>query len=477
VAAILTVTGCDAQPDTGVAKKPLDGQIFTIACPDAAMADAVTPMVRAWEARTGAAVTIRREPMAAGDAADVGIIPAGEFGGWADAGQLAAVPTKLRADPAFQWSGLLPAYGERLVEWGGRAFAVPLTGDGHVLVYRADRFGEKSVADAFAARKKPAPVAPAAWEDFADVAAVFAELDKKPSLPPLPADPAALFDLLSRVAASADRAALNDFQLAAQTDKNNEALAFQFAVTTGKPRLAASGFAPAAAWLERLRASGALPADGPDDPAAALADGRAVMAVLSLDQLARLPREGGAVPPRFALAGVPGVRKVLDGARPDDGPANYVPYFGGGRLGVVRTRCANPDAAFDLLADLGGPARGAELISTPGLGAGPTRVAHVERERLLLWYGYGFDAERSKALQDALRHYVEPTVKNPTFGLRGPDRAALLAAANGPLRAIGTPGGAALERLKQVEDAWTALDAKVPADALLRWRQRGAGLN
>lgn len=446
------------------------------------MADAIAPMVRAWEARTGAAVTINRNPMNPADQTDIGIIASGELGAWAESGHLAAVPTKLRSDAAFQWSGLLSAYGERLVEWGGQTLAVPLTGDGYVVVYRADRFAEKTAADQFQARHKRPLAVPATWEEFADIAALFAEIDKKPSLPPLPADPDRLFDLLSRVAAPFDRPALNDFQMAARA-QDRDALAFQFAVTTGKPRLQNSGFVLAAEWIDHLRAAKALPAlpdkGGTDDPIAALADGRAVMAVLSLDQLARLPRENGAVPARFGLAGVPGTRKVrgVETNPAAEIPPNFVPYFSGGRLGVVRTRCQSQEAAFDLLADLASPARGAELIATPGLGAGPTRVVHVDRERLLLWLGYGFDEERSKLLQDLLRHYVEQAVKNPTFGLRGPDRAGLIDASAAPLRALGTGGMSATDCLKQVEGAWQAHDAKVPADRLQTWRKRAAGLN
>ena len=116
------------------------------------------------------------------------------------------------------------------------------------------------------------------------------------------------------------------------------------------------------------------------------------MALVSLDQLARLPRENGAVAGRFGLSGVPGARTFVHvdktTATPDAN-ANYVPHFAGGRLGVVRTRCSHQEAAFDLLAELGGPARGAELIATPGLGAGPTRAAHLERDRLSYWLGTG----------------------------------------------------------------------------------------
>jgi hypothetical protein len=443
------------------------------------MADAVTPMVRAWEARTGASVTIRRDPMTPADAVDVGIISAGELGAWAEPGHLAAVPEKLRADPTFQWSGLLPAYGERLVEWGGQTVAVPLTGAGHVVVYRVDRFSERIANDLISQWHGRRLTAPSTWEEFADAAVMFATIDKRPSLPPLPADPDRLFDLVSRVASSADRSALNDTQLAARGAGDRDSLSFQFVVTTGKPRLHDSGYVTAAEWLARLRTAGALPPTVPganEDPAAALAENRAVMAVLSLDQLARL-RKDGVMPAWVGLSGLPGVRRVRGAEENPDAPPNFVPHFAGGRLGVVRSKCPIAEVAFDLLADLGGPARSAELVATTGLGAGPTRTAHIDRERLLLWLGYGFDDERSKILQDAMRRYTDQTVRNPTFGLRGPDRAELLAAADAPLRALGLGGASAVDRLKQVEDAWQALDAKVPPEKLLRQRQHAVGLH
>ncbi len=480
-AGLLALVGCDeVRTNANAPPKPFDGRKLTLSCPDAAVADAVAPMAKAWAVRTGAEVVVRRGAMTPADDSDIGIIPAGHLGEWGEPGLLTPVPVKLRAsDNPFQWFGLLPAYGERLVEWGGQTLAVPLTGDGFVLVYRADRLADATAAAEFAKQGRPPPAVPVTWEEFAGVAAGFAALDKKPSLPPLPADPERAFDLLGRVASSIDREALNDIQLAARAGRNRDAIAFHFSVVTGKSRLKTDGFRLAAEWLAGLYASKALPPDGNDDPAAALADGRAVMAVLSLDQLARLPREGGAVPPRFGLAGLPGTRTYYhadQGKVMLDPNANYVPHFAGGRLGVVRTRCPHADAAFDLLAELGGPARGAELVATPGLGAGPTRIAHLDRERIVVWLGYGFDEARSKALQDAMRHYVEQAVKNPTLGLRGPDRGALVAAAGAAVRKIGT-GTKPDDALTEAENAWQALDAKVPPETLLRWRQRAAGLN
>ena len=476
--ALLSIVGCgETVTPEKLIKKPFEGQKLAVSCPDAAFADAVGPMVKAWAKRSGAEVVVRREPMTPEDDSDIGLIPSGHLGAWGEPGLLVPVPAKLRAnDNPFQWFGLLSAYGERLVEWGGQTLAVPLTGDGYVIVYRADRLTDKAVVAEYH-KLSPSTAAPTTWEEFAALAAAFAAVDKKPSLPPLPTDPERMFDLFGRVAASIDREKLDDVQLAARTDR--EALAFYFSVTTGKPRLTSDGFLEAAKWFAGLQKSKALPADGPDDPAAALAEGRAMLAVLSLDQLARLPRENGAVPTRFGLVGIPGTRAIRhadDGKVREDANKNFVPYYAGGRIGVVRTRCKNAEAAFDLLADLGGPARSAEFVGTPGLGAGPMRVAHLDRERLTLWLGYGFDEERSKVLQDTMRHYVEQTVKNPAQGLRGPDRRELIRAAGSALGKIGA-GMSPNDALTEAEKAWLALDAKVPLDTLIRWRQRAVGLN
>jgi ABC-type glycerol-3-phosphate transport system substrate-binding protein len=487
LALLAAAGGCEAARPNPAPPRPHEGLSLTLRCPDPAFADAIAPAVRAWEVRSGAKVALRREAAAPGDDSDLAVVRAGELGEWAEAGQLAPVPDELkRSDNPFQWFALLPAYGERLVEWGGQTLAVPLTGEGSVVVYRADRLADVSAAAEYHKRFGRAPAAPATWAEFADLAAFFAERDKKPSLPPLPADPDRLFDLFCRVAAPADRRAMGDLDVSRQAPRDRDALAFQFSVATGEPRLKAFGFQKAAEWLQRLRGAGALPPDAPggaDDPAAALAEGRAVLAVLSLDQLARLPREKGEVPARFAVAALPGAGEYFDpvagkpAAAPPGNP-NFVPYFSGGRLGVVRSRCASPKAAFDLLADLGSPARGAEFVATPGLGAGPTRSAHLDRDRIVLWLAYGFDEPRSRALQEAMRHYVGVSVKNPTTALRGPDRAELAKAAAGPLRRIGTgakPLGAA-GALDQADAAWRSLDAKTPREKLLLWRQRAAGV-
>jgi multiple sugar transport system substrate-binding protein len=456
------------------------GVSISLHCPDKAFADVISPAAQSWADRTGARLAIKIEPMSVGDEADVGIIDAPEFGSWAARDALTLVPPGLRAaDHPFQWMGLLPAYREQLIVWGGQAQAIPLSGDGFVIVYRLDRLREPKFIDEFKKQFSRNPVAPTSWEEFAAIAGIFATIDGKPSLPPL--TNTELASLFFRIAACADRRV----QIESPSTKVSgglDALSFQFDLTNGKPRLNAPAFSTSAEWLANLVAKKCLPpptAAGASDPATALAKNQASIAVMSLAQLARMPRENGAIPERFGLAALPGTQTTYDPEKQrliSLQNANYIPYFAGGRLGVVRSRCQNPDAAFDLLAELGGPTRSMEVISSSELGAGPFRIAHLDHDRLQLWYGYGFDSLRSDQLRNALLQYVNLEAKNPAYGLRGPDQAALYSAASAAIGKIaaGTPAEAGL---KQLLDDWKQIDAKTPEETRLRWRKLAAGLN
>jgi len=471
---LLAVAGCgDSTPITPSVAKPFAGVSLTVRCADPAFAKAITSAAQSWATRTGARVTIRPEAMTVADDADIGIISTAELGVWAARDDLVSVPASLRAaDHPFQWTGVLPPYREQLIEWGGQARAVPLAGDASVIVYRSDRLADANVVAAFQKKHNRKPAVPTTWEEFADIAAVFAELDGKPSIAPMTAPE--LAELFFRVAACYDRASRNDTTDAAP-GSGLESLAFQQDLTTGAPRLETRGFTTAANWLASLQARKCLSPQAPgtlSDPVAALATDRS-LAVVSLTQLAafaRLQRENGGVAAKLAIAPLPGVRFTADTI------PNYVPYFTGGRLGVVRTRCGNPEAAFDLLAELGGPARSQEILSTPGLGAGPFRSAHLERDKLLIWLNYGFDADRSKSLQDALRLYLRPEVKNPVYGLRGPDQSELNAVAADEVAKVATGTLTAPDGMKALTRAWDAIDARTPPETRLRWRKLAAGV-
>jgi ABC-type glycerol-3-phosphate transport system substrate-binding protein len=482
--AVLTPVGCSPPVVTPTGtQRPFDGVRVKVHCADKAFADAVTPITRVWSARTGAAVEVVFAPLAPDDGADVGVIPAAEIGTWADRGDLLPVPAAMRDQPThpYQWQSVLPAYrGEQFAGWGNQLVALPLAGDGYVLVYRADRFADPAAGYLYPLVTDRDLAPPATWEDYSAVAALFAQFDGKagqprPSLPPLGDDPGRAADLFLRVAACYDRPAVGEAEVGI-VQGGRDPLSFQFEISAGKPRLQTDGFKAAAGWLAGLKASGALPTGGPADPVAALVEGRAVMAVLSLAELARLPREGGRVPDRFGVAALPGTRQYADptgkgGMVPTD--VNYVPYFAGGRFGVVRKGCARPDAAFDLLSEIGGPARSLELLSTPGLGAGPFRTTHLDL--LLLWLGYGFDEEGSKALDAALKKYVRPDVKNAVFGLRGPDHARLTVALGTEVNAIGNGTLKPDDGLARAAGTWERIVSEVPEPRRLDLLRRAAG--
>lgn len=473
VLASLTGCGGDNTPLPSSRTKPHNGTALFVRCPDQDFAAALTPAVQSWADRTGAKVTVLTEAMATTDDTDIGILPLSAFGAWADRSELARIPANFRSGESFQWTGLLPAYREQLIEWGGQAQAVPLAGDGMVIVYRHDRLTDPKFVEFFRAAHRRPPTAPPSWEEFAVLAGALTSFTGKPSLPTLTGEAAA--DLFFRIAACFNHSAMSDPKAV-----SGAILSFEFDAATARPRLTEPPFIAAAELLNQLAANGCFPPQTPSsDPVAAISTGDASLAVLSLAQLARLPRENGAVPARFGIAPLPGTMRFAD---PEKGMlgskvVNYVPYLAHGWLGVVRTRCQHQEAAFELLAELGGPVRSLELVSTPGIGAGPSRVSHLERDRLSIWYGYGFDAERTKQLQDAMRSYVRPEVKTPAIGLRGPDQAALDSAAATALGKLVGKGAKPSEVVSELTAMWNEIDARTPLETRIRWRKMAAGAN
>ena len=349
-------------------------------------------MVQVWAQRTGAKVELRNEPMRPDDSGDVGVVGFSELGGWAARGDLLAMPAAFK-EPGhpLQWTTILDVYrGDAYAGWGGQTYGLPLAADGHVLLYRADRFADPQVKADFRTRTNRILAAPTVWEDFTAVATYFAKRDKHPSVA---FTPSRAGDLFFCVAACYDRQARRG-----SDPGQADSLEFQFRLDDGRPRIDGIAFKEAAEWLANLKAFGCL-TNGKLDPVAALEKGDATLAVVSLADLTKHP---GKADSRLGIAPMPGSRSVLD---PATGqliftPHNYVPYFSDGFLGVVRKGCKNSEAAFDLLAELGGPRRCEELVAAGGFG--PIRESQLEADRLLVWLGYGFDERRSKDLQEAL---------------------------------------------------------------------------
>ena len=471
----LLPTGCGgtAGPPPAVPEKPLHGTTLKMSCPSARLRSLLEPMTRVWSSQTGAKVEVQSDPMIANDGGDIGIIPFAELGTWADRGDLLPIPASLReTGHPFQWSAIHSVYrSEPYAGWGGQTFGLPLAAEGSLILYRADRFADPQSNEAFRKRFNRSLAAPASWEEFADTATFFAERDRRPSLPRFADDPDRLEELFYRVSANYDRLARTG-----DAAENSESLSFQFRLDTGKPRLDGAGFATAARWLASLKEHGCIPPEGSTDPVAALNEDRAVLAVLTMDDLARLQRDGR-MPARYSVAALPGTRSVADPATGSmvATPGNFMPYFAGGWLGVVRRGCKNPDAAFALLAELGGPVRSQEIVAAGGFG--PLRDTHLEADRLPIWLGYGFDEPRSRALQEALRSNLGKSVRNPAYGLRIPDHAKWDAALRTELKAIANGEVKPDEGMKRVVAAWDRANAAIPPERLKDWLRRAAGLN
>ena len=477
----LLLTGCGGSPGEleprAKDSRPYEGYSLTLSCPDSRLAEILTPMAQVWGARTGANVVVSSEPMAAGEVGDVGVVSSADLGTLAQRGDLLPVPGNLK-EPGhpFQWSAVFPEYrGEPYAGWGSQLYGIPLAAPGYILLYRADRFNDPEAKTDFAEKHGRPLSVPATWEDFAEIAAFFTDRDKRPSLPPLPTEPGRLVDLFSRIASCYDRPALSEAG-AATAALERERLAFQFGLDDGQPRLTAPSFVEAASWFAGLRARGCLPDAAAANNPVPFRDSQAVMGIVALDELARL-REGRKKLTGFGVAPLPGSKFYFD---PQTGnavpsPPNYVPHHAAGWIGVVGTSSKHPQAAWDLLAELGGPTRSLEIIGAGGFG--PTRDSHLDRDRLVAWYGYGFDDDQSKALQDALRTNVGKTVRNPTFGLRGPEHPGLTAALAGELNQVVAGKAPAEQAMNQAAAAWDKTAGSVPPDQWKQWRRHAMGLN
>ncbi len=482
--ALLSGAGCGDGPKPSVssaAPKPHAGKSLKIAVADAALGAEIRGRARAWSNRTGAVVAVvaSPSPLEVTDA-DIAVVPQEDLAGPASRGELAGVPESLTANgKAFRWDTLFVPFQTSLVQWGSRIVAVPVAGDGLVCVYRADRFrdpgAQKACRDRF--QKDLAP--PRTWEDIAEIATVFHQ-PGKPSLPPLPADRAGALALFQQMAACYDRVprATGDTQ-------GGSARALSFLIDIDgeryRPRLDAPAFTAAYDWFHRTAAFRPAAAG---DPAAAIGTGSAVVAVLTLRELARLPHDPktGAVSDAFGIAAVPGTRTYFDAdghVQQGAGGRTAIPFLGGtGAFAVVPKRAANAEAAWDFLADLAGPDGSAGILGESEIGAGPLREGHITGPTgTAIWQRYGFDEARTKDLLAAMQAYANPSVANPALPLRTPDAPAVHAILEAQLRRAAAGQATGAEAAHAAASAWAEHDHMQDAAQLKEWRRKAAGLD
>jgi multiple sugar transport system substrate-binding protein len=428
-------------------------------------------LARDWSARTGASVAVWPST---GDA-DIQVMTAAELPSWVVRGQLREVPDDIRSSShSFRWSELPGAYSEKLLRWDGRVYALPVVGEGHVLVWRTDLFANRG-------RTTP----PRTWDEFLAIADSFwKESGQMPVLAPLPQTPDVLDRLFYTIAAAYDRPVLTEGSRAREAARMTAAeedayFSFHYSLATGQPRIGRPAFIYALELLQRMKKL--QPAEG-GDPIEAFRSGKAVMMIAPLEALARCQQTDSPVRNLFAIAPIPGADFTFDYQTGEKvhggGTVNRMPYVGwGGLVAGVTKGSENPKAAWDFLAEIGDPVKTSlELIGAAKWGAGPTRLPHLETRNRNAWFGYGLSSAQTDNLIEQLRLNLAPGIANYRVRLRIPGEEQRLEILDKALRDAIATGANPQNALQKVADAWTQLDKSRPQEQSRDLYRKSLGL-
>jgi multiple sugar transport system substrate-binding protein len=420
----------------------------------------------AWANREGAKVEVLPYEAAVGPSpqADLWVIETAQLPHWAATGGLLPVPDSLTGrDGSYEWANLLPIFRDKLLLWDGTAYALPLLGESPLCFYRADLLGDAENQTAFQERFHRKLTAPETWDEFVDVAEFFQGRPeagiKGPSLPPLPQRDTDLERELYAIAAPLARRGSHDDDR--QAVPPVEMFSFHFDLATGEPRIDTAGFVQALKLLQALQKH--RPAQSAAEPVKAFAQGQAVLCLAEVGAIQHFQAKNSLVREKFDVCAVPGSRVVYSyaqGERQELPLVNRVPYLGaGGWLGVVPKTAAHPEAAFALLAELGGPQRSRQIVIEPKFGGGAFRNEHFSNAAG--WSGFGLNQARTLALVETVRQaLVHPGLKNPVMRLRTPDEAAYQRVLVAELRKALAEGEDAQQALSAVARGWRDLIEK-----------------
>ncbi len=494
----LCALGCSGGPqptNDEQPAKPYANHVVRIACPTGPRGDLLVRMIRryaaGWAARTGGQFQIvRYAPISgprAGPPADVWALPPAEMPHWAAAGELEAVPDAIRLGAAYDWDKLLPLYKSILLVWGEKAYALPLLGETWLCFYRLDLFGDAREQAGFRRflKSRNRPIrdlsAPRTWSEFAEVAEYFNNRPRPgidhpcASLPPLPDDEEEIDRTFYSVAAPLARRAVPEDERPQPPE--SDLYPFHYDLNAEHPRINGPGFVQALELLRRLQAY--RPAATVREPEEAFHDGEAVLCLASPAWVSRFQDSTSRVRGKFGFCRVPGSEQFFpypgQAPQPARHGANQVPYLGaGGWLAVVPLTAAEPQAAFDLLADLSGPQTSLQAVLEPAWGGSGFRREHFEERSG--WSAFGLGQDETVMLRQTVGQTMSPALLNPVVRLRTPDQQAHFQALVKAVRSSLREKVDARQALDHAARAWEEIDRGKPAEHRRRDYRLSLGL-
>jgi multiple sugar transport system substrate-binding protein len=137
-----------------------------------------------WEKKTGGTVEVQTFPfgdlfqkirtafVSGANPFDILVYASDWAGDIMGSGYTIEVPQKIQDQMGYK--GLIPAYRERILSWGGKIYGLPYDGDAHMMYYRRDLLTDPQNQLDFKAKygyNLPAP--PSTWPQYRDVAEFF----------------------------------------------------------------------------------------------------------------------------------------------------------------------------------------------------------------------------------------------------------------------------------------------------------------
>ncbi len=400
----------------------------------------------------------------------------------------------LRSAETYEYSLLLRYQLDHAIDWGGRTWALPVTGESLVLVFRSDLFSDPTHKDRLPVRMQARsqrlgrPVGPTTWQELAAVAEYFAgqpgwasddqNVVPRPSLPPLPNDDHELDREFHALAASFVRPMTISEKASSLPEQTRTRLFFnyQFDAETGEPAIDQPGFVAAVQMMQRLQAVRGSTTD--ERPIEAFRRGKAVLALATLADLTALQAVDSPVRGRFGVARIPGSEECYDPnsrriKTTTEVEGNVVPYLGhGGYLGGIRADSNQAALALDFLAYLTSPRVSLEIVAEPGWGAGPTRGSHFDHRSI--WHNYELDPVVTNQLIESLEATYRGSALNPAFRLRVKEEQHLIRTFAQELRRVVNERSDAIEALRRIRARWQQVVAD--REAFLREYRESMGL-